>query len=79
MYVFKSSWAAFPVPISLSILLFCGRPHTDSDAALISIDDKALLTTSSHEESTWIVHLGATTNMCHDKHSFVYLPVGESH
>ena len=29
MCVFKSSWAAFPVPISQSILLFRGRPHTD--------------------------------------------------
>ena len=40
---------------------------------LISIDDRALYTTSSHEQSTWIVDSGATVHMCHDRQSFTDL------
>ena len=48
--------------------------HSDSEeSVLISIDDRALYTTSSHEQSTWIVDSGATTHMCHDKQSFTNL------
>ena len=50
------------------------REDSDSeDSVLISIDDQALYTTSSREQSTWIVDSGATTHMCHDRQSFTNL------
>ena len=50
------------------------REDSDSeDSVLISIEDRALYTTSSHEQSAWIVDSGATTHMCHDKQSFTNL------
>ncbi len=40
---------------------------------LITIDDKMLCMTNSHEQTSWIIDSGATTHMCHEKQSFVNL------